>query len=252
MKRNRSRKDLIDDVYTTLGAPVVRVNLTEEQVSKAIDTSIKILWRWHTDFSFENYYAYEITADDAARGWFILPEQFDAITDILPRSLPTNDMYFTSALWQIQRETMNSTTGYYNISLVDYVAMQERWYNLRATMGANLMPYKYVALQRRVIPHFKLHEGEFIAMQVNEVVDAEGTDPSAIKSSLLFDNDLLKKLAVGHSKVMWGNILQRFSGMTLPGNVQINGTDLIDQGGKEIDEVMQRLDDETVIPFLMG
>lgn len=252
MNRNRSRADLAADIYATLGAPVVKVNLTPDQVDKAIDAAIKILWRWHVDFSFENFYAYQATQEDVDRQYFTIPEYFDGVSEVLPRSFTGNDMSFTNAIWQIQRETVNSTIGFQSISLVDYVAMQQRYSNMRATMGANTMPFTFVRLQHRVIPHFRYNVGEFIVLRVNETVDAERVDDAHVAATLLWDNEMLKALAVANAKQIWGNILSRFKGMTLPGGVQIDGAELLQQSKDEMDEVMKKLDDQTVVNFLMG
>ena len=56
----------------------------------------------------------------------------------------------------------------------------------------------------------------------------------------LFKDDLFYKYCVGWSKVMLGNMVQRYD-FTLPGGVKIQGTDLISQGQAEVKEVEEEI-----------
>lgn len=68
MKRNKTREDLKKTVLSLLGHPVIKVNITDDQLDDAVNTAIKKLWRWHHDFSYESYYSVLMTSVNMEQG----------------------------------------------------------------------------------------------------------------------------------------------------------------------------------------
>ena len=82
-QKNRKREDLRQDILTGLGAPIIKIELTNAHLDNAINTALKEFWMHHRDGSFENYYTYVITADDASRGWIRIPETIDSVSSVI-------------------------------------------------------------------------------------------------------------------------------------------------------------------------
>lgn len=258
MNRNRTRADLRQDILYALGHPIIRVNLTEQHLDNAINAAIKKIWRWHVDGSYENYYAYKLTQEDVDRGWYLVPEEIDAVHEVLPdHGGYLGEKNFATAEWQMTSSTVLSMNRFLPLSLVDYVAAQQRITNTRLILGDNIRPFEFVKHQHRVMPRFKMSLDQVIVMRVEENIDPEKVmdraDPKFNYTSELFwDNETLKDLALAYSKQQWGQILKRFSGMTLPGGVQIDGDSLIQEGKQDEEQVIQRLKDEAVDFMIVG
>lgn len=258
MQRNRNREDLRQDILYSLGHPIIRVNLTKEHLDNAINAAIKKIWRWHVDGSYENYYAYQVSAEDATNGWFLVDEDIDAVYEVLPGDGGyLGSKNFASAEWQMTSSTVLSMNRFLPLSLTDYVSAQLRITNTRLVLGDGVKPFKFVKHQHRVIPRFEFKEGDMIVMRVSENVDPEkwmdrGQTPPGYNSDLFWDNETLKDLALAYAKQQWGQILKRFSGMTMPGGVTIDGESLLAEGKEDESAVIQRLKDESVDFMIVG
>lgn len=252
MNRNKTRADLRKDILIALGAPLIKVNLTDEQIDYAINYAMKKYWRWHYEGSFENYYAYELQQEDIDNGYIIIPEQFDSVVQIIPTTYLSDQTNWATATWQMTAGNVLAMNRFLPLSLADFVATQMRVTNTRIIMGEDYKLFEFVKHQRRVIPNFKWQVGEKIMMKVYEIVDPESTDPNAIDSSLMFDDDVLRDLCIAKCKQMWGSILERFAGAALPGGVQISGQRLIDEGNREEEAWLQLIKDQTVDFCVVG
>lgn len=252
MIRNRSREDLRQDILSSLGEPIVKVNLTTNHLDNCINQAIKKFWRWHFDGCFESAYVYRVTQEDVDRNYFFVPEIIDSVLEVLPTTSIFGSGNFATVEWQMTASTVLSANRFANISLVDYVATQQRLSMTRSIVGADVKLFEFVRLQHRVIPNFPIQVDQIIALRTYENIDPESTDPNAIESGLLFDNETLKDLATAYAKQQWGMILKRFSGMTLPGGVVIDGETLIQEGKDDERDVMTRLNSENVVGFFMG
>lgn len=252
MQRNRTRADLKRDILLTLGHPIVKVNLTDEHLDNVINQGLKKMWRWHHDGSFENYYVYSISAEDQARGWFIVPEYIDSVVEVLPATGFLEGTNFATAEWQLTSSTILSMNRFLPLNLTDYVAAQQRILNTKVMLGDNIKRFEFARLQHRVIPAFLIKENDLLVMRVFENVDPERTDAAQVECGLMFDNETLKDLCTAYAKQQWGMILKRFSGMQLPGGVMIDGEALIQEGKQDETEVIERLKGETVDFMVIG
>jgi hypothetical protein len=250
MIRNRTRADFKSDILISLGEPIIKVNVTNDQLDNCINSAIKRYWRWHYDGSYETSYIYTITALDVTNGYIILPEEVDNVISVINTASIGNN--FTTADWQIKSSVLSSYGALSTLNLSDYVLMQQRMINTREVLGTNVHQFKYVSNQKRLILHFPLAENSVIALKTIENVDPESTNPLNVQSSLMWDDDSLNELAVALVKQVWGMIMRRFNGMTLPGGVQIDGDVLVAEGKQEENDVMERWKNENVVGFFMG
>jgi hypothetical protein len=65
----------------------------------------------------------------------------------------------------------------------------------------------------------------------------------------LYNNHLVKQLAVAKTKYLWGSMLGKYT-MTLPSGGTINGGEIKADGEKEIEAVMERIRTETEGPLM--
>ena len=71
--RPRSRQELTEYILRQLGAPVLEVNVAEEQVQDCIDDAIQFWQERHYDGVAQVFLKYQITEDDVKRGLAIPP-----------------------------------------------------------------------------------------------------------------------------------------------------------------------------------
>ena len=68
MAQPASRQELIDYSLRQLGAPVLEINVAEEQLQDLMDDAIQFYQERHYDGVTENYLKYKITQGDIDRG----------------------------------------------------------------------------------------------------------------------------------------------------------------------------------------
>ena len=68
MAQPSTRQELIDYCKRKLGAPVLEINVADEQIEDLVDDAIQFFQERHFDGVYPTFYKYKITADDIARG----------------------------------------------------------------------------------------------------------------------------------------------------------------------------------------
>ena len=68
MAKPTSRQTLIDYCKRQLGAPVLEVNVAEEQIDDLVDDAIQLFHERHFDGTTQAFLKYQITQDDIDRG----------------------------------------------------------------------------------------------------------------------------------------------------------------------------------------
>ena len=68
MAQPASRQDLIDYCKRQLGAPVLEINVAEEQIEDIVDDAIQFFQERHFDGVAQTYLKYKVTQDDIDRG----------------------------------------------------------------------------------------------------------------------------------------------------------------------------------------
>jgi len=255
MVRNQSRADLRQDILRTLGEPYIKVNLSQEHLDQAINTALKYFWKTSPYGSFESYYLYTVTAQDVTNGWLPVPNWIDSVTEIIYQGYGMNSDFMTVE-YQMGRAIGLSMMNQFNsVSLTDYVTMKERLYDMQQILSQP-NNFTYVRYQRRLIPTFDFVEGQVIAMRCHENVDPEASsdngNPNAPPSLDLWDDEILKALAVAFAKQIWGGILRKFGNVVLPGGVSLSGDNLHQEGTQEIKEITDKMLLGNPIDFFMA
>ena len=68
MAQPSTRSELIDYCKRKLGAPVLEINVADEQVEDLIDDALQFFQERHFDGVYQTYMKYKITQEDIDRG----------------------------------------------------------------------------------------------------------------------------------------------------------------------------------------
>ena len=68
MAQPTSRSELINYCKRKLGAPVLEINVADEQIEDCVDDAIQLFQERHFDGVSQMYLKYQITQDDIDRG----------------------------------------------------------------------------------------------------------------------------------------------------------------------------------------
>lgn len=249
-----TRQELIDYCLRRLGAPVIEINVDEDQIEDRVDEAIQMYREYHTDAVYQVYLKHQLTQEDIDNRYIVLPDNIINVRGVVPSSSTGTgsgmfsieyQMFFTDAL------DLRNMGG-----LSNYVQTKQYLQMINMTLG-DVRSFEYNRHVNYLSPRGdwfdKLSAGQYVIMDIDAWLDPDGISPPLDASGIY--NDLwLKKYTTALIKRQWGMNLIKFDGMLLPGGVQLNGRQLFDDANAEIDELEQQIRETYELPvdFITG
>jgi hypothetical protein len=232
-----SKDTLKEYCLRKLGKPVIEINIDDDQMDDRIDEALMFYQDYHFDGVQDMFLKHEITATDISNEYITIANDYIGIVDIfdIGDSTSTNNLF--NVRYQIALNDM------YDLSRMDLVPYFMNMMNLRhiEEMLVGKQPIRY---NRHVN---KLH----IDMDWNKVVPghfivAKGyqkVDPDTYTD--VYNDRWLQRYVTTLFQIQWGKNLTKFIGMQLPGGVQFNGEQILQQG---LDEKI-KLEEEMISSY---
>lgn len=249
MAKPNSRATLIDYCLRNLGAPVIEINVDDDQLDDRIDEALQFYQHYHADAIEKVFLKHEITQTDIDNGYIPIPE---LVTDVI-RILPIRDQKGASGLFDIKYQMhLNDmfSLGYMG-NLLQYSMTKEYLATLDMIIDSD---DKFISFDRhrdqlRIDMDWEdeITVGDFIVVEAYRIIDpATFTD--------VYNDYFLKKYATALIKKQWGANLLKFEGMQMPGGVTFNGRQLFDDAVEELQRLEEevRLNWEQPVDFYIG
>ena len=115
-----SRTTLIEFCLRRLGAPVLEINVDEDQISDRIDEALQFYQEFHSDAIEKTYLKYQLTSTDITNEYITIADSVTSITKVLP--LGYGSSQWTSDNWQFMLGTVNDLR--YGGSIAEYEMSQ--------------------------------------------------------------------------------------------------------------------------------
>lgn len=249
MAKPNSKQTLIDYCLRQLGAPVIEINVDEDQLDDRIDEALQFYNTYHDDASEKIFLKHQVTQTDITNGYITTN---DLITDVV-RVLPL-------------RETVSSTDMFdirYQIHLNDIYSL-----GFMGNLTEYVMAQQFLSLLDLVVDsdekhiNFEKHKNRLeIFMDWSEEVEVDDylvvecyriIDPDTFTE--VYNDYFLKRYATALIKKQWGQNLLKFEGMVMPGGVTFNGRQLYDDAVQELEQLVEeaRLNWEKPVDFMTG
>ena len=237
MANPTTRDELKKYCLRSLGAPVVEVNIDEDQMQDRIDDALAFYRDYHYDGAERVFLKHELTLEDITNQYLPVPEEVTAIIRIFDVGDSNSSVNMFDVRYQFH---LNDLYNYLGRSIVPYdMAMQH----------LALLEEKFVGKQPiRFNRHTdKLHidmawdevkVGDFIVIECYKYLD-----PSEYQS--VWGDWWLRRYTTALFKRQWGENLKKFEGMQLPGGIQFNGQKIWEEAIEEI----RKLEDEVINNF---
>ena len=226
-----------------LGAPVIEINVDDDQLEDRIDEALRYYWDYHFDGSQMIYYKHQITAQDRINKYIILPDNIIgavSIFSIADPSVRADDLF--NIRYQIALNDLYTLTS---VSMIPYYMVMEHL-ALITEMLVGKQPIRYNRHQNKLYIDMdwnSLRDGEFILVQAYEVVDPE----------LFYEvwaDRWLQNYTTQKFKYQWGTNLTKFTGLQLPGGVQFNGEKILDDAERTLDKMEQEMISSYSLPVM--
>lgn len=253
----RSRDDLINYCFHQLGAPVIQVELEEQQVSYCVDNAIERWQTVHGDASVRRFIPHTVTAEDISRGYIIVPDKILNIVRVVPinygggTSTDISSMgifnpiyqYHLNDFWDIAR---GGGVSVYNDVMTNLQMIQDV---LQAEIGIAFNRYSsrlYLEVNWKSSAG-QIKEGSIIVVECFVILDEK-------EAPKMYGDWWLKRYCTALMKKQWGTNTKKFNGVQLPGGITMNGQQIYDEALQEIAQLEHELKDEFELPpiFFVG
>lgn len=244
MSNPTSRQGLIDYCLRKLGHPVIEINVDDDQLEDRIDEALGFYREFHYDAVELVYLKHQITQTDIDNQYLSISDAVTGVTKIFPFSNRTTGINIFDIRYQI---LINDLYSLMSTDLIYYSQVRQHL-ELINMMLIGQKPIRFNRHMNRLFIDMDWEEdvdvGDFIVIECYRILDPDTyTD--------VYNDRILKKYAAALIKRQWGANLKKFSGVQLPGGVQLNGQVIFDEAMQEIKEIEEETRNTYELPVDM-
>ena len=278
MSQPATRSELITYCKRQLGAPVLEINVADEQIEDILDDAVQFFQERHFDGVYPTFLKYKLTENDIKRGRS-RGDRTDNVGITTTTATATIDGGTTNFSWtetsnylQVPPEVIGVTKIFhfdgtnsmssgmfsvkYQLFLNDvyyWGAMEMLSYAMTKTyledINFLLTTQKQIRFNQRQdrlymdIDWSNVNEGEYIVMDCYRVMNPNDY-------SRVWNDSFLKMYLTALVKRQWGQNLMKFTGVKLPGGVELNGRQMYDDAEKELERIREMMSNSYELPPL--
>jgi len=278
MAKPNSRQSLIDYCLRRLGAPVLEINIDDDQIDDLVDDALQYFHDRHFDGVERMFLKYKVSADDIARGTakysdgsFTPNAGIVTTTGISTTSYGTNTFNFYENSNYIQ--VPDSVIGIEKIFKFDTSSISGGMFSIKYQLFLNdLYYFNSVELLQYSMVKSYLEDIDFLlttdkqirfnkrqnrlyldidwgAQSENDffVIDCYRIlDPNDFTS--VYNDSFVKKYLTALMKRQWGQNLIKFRGVKLPGGIELNGREIYEDAERELEQIRERMTMDYELP----
>ena len=274
MSKPASRQQLIDYCLRRLGAPVLEINVDDDQIDDLVDDALQYFQERHFDGVERMYLKYKITQEDLDRGRGrntngVGVTTTTATSNVTGIGTVTYNFYETSNYIQVP----DSVIGIEKIFKFDTSSISGGMFSIKYQLFLNdLYYFNSVELLQYAMVKSYLEDIDFLLttdkqLRFNKrqnrlyldldwasqkadqyiVIDCYRIlDPNTFTN--VYNDSFIKKYLTALIKKQWGQNLIKFRGVKLPGGVELNGREIYEDAEKELEDIKQRMSMEYELP----
>jgi len=221
-----------------LGKPVIEINVDADQAEDRIDEALSYYWDYHFDGTEKTYLKHEITQTDITNQYLTVPENIIGVVNLFPVG---SSITAGSGMFNVQYQfVLNNIHEMVSYNLTNYyMSMQNLQFMEELLVGQQ--PIRYNRHINRLFIDMdwaKMSVGNFVVAECYKIVD-----PATYAD--VYKDRWLQNYAAAKIKFQWGSNLTKFNGMTLPGNIQFSGEQILNDARDEI----RQLEDEMMSSY---
>lgn len=271
MAKPNSRQSLIDYCLRKLGAPVLEINVADEQIDDAVDDALQLFHERHFDGVVRTFLKYQITSEDKDRGragpggtgissetavgvttnftWYEngnyiqVPDSIIGIEKVFKfdSSSISNGMF--SVKYQLFLNDIAFDLGYQG--LLSYAMTKSYLEDIDFLLTTDKQ-VRFNKRQNRLymdIDWASAVSGDYIVLDCYRIINPDDF-------TNVYNDSFVKLYLTALIKRQWGQNLIKFKGAKLPGGIELNGREIYDDAEREILDIKNRMLSEYEIPPL--
>ena len=276
MAKPTTRQELVDYCLRQLGAPVLEINVDDDQIDDLVDDAIQYFNERHFDGVERMYLKYQISDDDIKRASGSGTDGVGIVTTTGTANVSgigtiTSNFYENSNFIQVP----DSVVGIERIFKFDTSSISGGMFSIKYQLFLNdLYYFNSVELLQYTMTKRYLEDIDFLLttdkqIRFNKrqnrlyldidwksqskdtflVIDCfRALDPADF--SKVFNDSFIKRYLTLLIKRQWGFNMMKFSGTRLPGGIELNGRQYYEDAERELADIKQRMSLEYELPPL--
>ncbi len=226
MAQPQSREEFKEYILRKIGAPVIEINVSEEQVEDRVDEAVSFWRDYHYNGSQLVYLKHQVTQQDKDNGYITLPQKLLGISKVFDfdTSISTG-----TGMFNVQYQfVLNNLTDLTSYSLQHYyMTMQHIEFMQEILVGKPFIRYnKHVNRLHIDSDSTNWAVGNYIVIEAYDVID-----PDAYAD--VWTDRWLQNYASVLVREQWGLNLTKFTNMQLVGGVSFNGEQILAEARAE-------------------
>jgi hypothetical protein len=268
-----TRQELVNYCLRKLGAPVLEINVSEEQIDDLVDDALQYFNERHFDGVEKMFLKYKISQNDLDRGKAKSPDGVGIVTTTTSSTVNgiTSNFNFYESSNFIQ--VPESVVGIEKIFKIDTSSISGGMFSIKYQLFLNDLHYfnSIELLQYSMVKRY-LEDIDFLLTTDKQIrfnkrqdrlyldldwdtvqkdsyliIDCyRALDPTSFTK--VYNDSFLKTYLTSLIKRQWGQNLIKFNGVKLPGGIELNGRQIYDDAEKEIADIKQRMMNEYELP----
>ena len=277
MAKPATRQQLIDYSLRKLGAPVLEINVDDDQIDDLVDDAIQLFQDRHFDGVEKMYLKYELTQNDIDRGranetqGVGITTTTATSTSVAGYGTTTNTFQESSNFIQIP----DAVIGIEKVFKFDTSTISGGMFSIKYQLFLNdLYRFNSVDLLQYSMTKRYLEDIDFLLTTDKQIrfnrrqnrlyLDIDWKQEKAGKFNIIecyrildpdtftgvYNDPFLKQYVTALIKRQWGQNLIKFRGVKLPGGLELNGREIYDDAERDIEAIKQKMTLEYELPPL--
>jgi hypothetical protein len=259
MAKPSTRQELVDYCKRQLGAPVLQINIADEQVDDIIDTTIQFYQEWHYDGVERMYLKHLITAEDVTRftesdeltstadpdgatwenrkNFIEVPDHVIGISKVFGVSSNwiRNDLFgLSNQYFLMDVFSFSSGFAFGNFDMTNYYMIRQYFETMDMIVNTGaLVEYRFNKRQDRLyldIDVARIQEGNYLLIYCHRALNPE-------EWTQVYNDSFVKRYATALMKRQWGQNLIKYNNVQLPGGITLNGRQIWEDGENEVNQL---------------
>ena len=271
MAKPSTRQGLIDYCLRQLGAPVLEINVDDDQIDDLVDDALQYFNERHYDGVEKMYLKYKFTQDDIDRGkavpttgtgiqsttatgggfsntWYENSNFINVPDSVIgvEKIFKFDTSSISGGMFSIKYQLFLNDLYYFNsVELLQY-SMTKSYLE---DIDFLLTPDKQIRFNKRQdrlyldIDWGSQPAGEYIILECYRALDPE-------TFTQVYNDSFMKLYLTALIKRQWGRNLSKFRGVKLPGGIELNGGEILQQAESELADIRSRMMSEFELPPL--
>lgn len=235
MFKIQNRKQLREYILQELGAPVINVELAEVQVDNAINKAINFFIERHDDGIEEIFLTIDVDSIVRENAYVELDDSIVGVSSILDLSASeTAGEQLADLNHLIAKSDIFSGTSINMGGMIRYVRSQQTIQNIQYFFEP-FYDFEFNKITNRLYFRNNLTNIESLGAIVYRAIDPDYDYD-------IFNDEWIKRYATALAHRQWGVNLNKYTGMDLPGQGQLNGESILQEGKELVEKALEEFE----------